>query len=103
MKRHLLAIFIILTTFLPVSVHAWTTCEAEGKELVRTEEVEISYSQRVLSVMGAEGDMLEVVSLTGRRMLSLRIDNPVQRIELNVPKGCYIVKIGNVVRKISVQ
>ena len=47
--------------------------------------------------------MLEVVSLTGRRLLEQQIDSPAQKIELNIPKGCYIVKVGSVVRKIAVR
>ena len=32
-----------------------------------------------------------------------QIASPAQKFELNIPKGCYIVKVGNVVRKISVR
>ena len=51
----------------------------------------ISYAEGVLSVTGAEGHVLEVISLTGKRVLEERISSPAQRFELNIPKGCYIV------------
>ena len=63
----------------------------------------ISYAEGVLSVTGAEGHVLEVISLTGKRVLEERISSPAQRFELNIPKGCYIVKVGDVVRKVSVR
>ena len=66
-------------------------------------EITITYSQGVLYVNGGEGKVLEVVSLTGRRLLEQQIDSPAQKIELNIPKGCYIVKVGSVVRKIAVR
>ena len=63
----------------------------------------ISYTNGTLSVTGAEGQVLEVISLTGKRVMEERISSPAQRFELNIPKGCYIVKVGDVVRKVSVR
>ena len=51
-------------------------------------DVTINYSQGVLYINGGEGKVLEVVSLTGRRMLELQLDSPAQKVELTVPKGC---------------
>ena len=56
-----------------------------------------------VNVQGASGMTLEVVSLTGRAVASYKIESPAQRIELNLPKGCYILKVGKVVRKITVR
>jgi len=67
------------------------------------EEVTISVSGQTVTISGAQGETLEVISLTGRRVLAVKIESPSQRIELNVPKGCYILKIGKVVRKISLR
>ena len=58
---------------------------------------------QAVCVTGAQGETLEVVSLTGRRVMSVKIESPAQRIELNLPKGCYILKVGKVVRKIQVR
>ena len=46
---------------------------------------------------------MEVVSLTGRAVASYKIEGPAHRIELNLPKGCYILKVGKTVRKVTVQ
>ena len=67
------------------------------------EEITISVNGQWVVINGAQGQTLEVVSLTGRRVLTLKIESPAQRVELNVPKGCYILKIGKVVRKVAIQ
>lgn len=63
----------------------------------------ISVDGNIVSVGGASGMKMEVVSLTGRAVASFKIDGPAQRIELNLPKGCYILKVGKTVRKVTVQ
>ena len=66
-------------------------------------EVSVTYTQGYLYVNDAEGKTLEIVSLTGRKVREEQINSPAQKIELSIPKGCYIVKVGSVVRKISVR
>lgn len=66
-------------------------------------EPTISVQQSSVVVSGAVGQTLEVVSLTGKSLMTVRIDSPSQRIELNVPKGCYILKVGKVVRKVTIR
>ena len=66
------------------------------------EEVGIAVNGQTVTVSGAQGQTLEVVSLTGRRVMTVKIESTAQRIELNIPKGCYILKVGKVVRKVSV-
>ena len=63
----------------------------------------ISVNNNVVNIQGGNGMTLEVVSLTGRAVASYIIESPSQRIDLNLPKGCYILKIGKVVRKVTVR
>ena len=63
----------------------------------------ISVDGNVVSIQGGSGMTLEVVSLTGRAVANYKIESPSQRIDLNLPKGCYILKIGKVVRKVTVR
>ena len=65
--------------------------------------VSISIDNNVVRVSGATGMTLEVVSLTGRPVTTVKIDSPNQRVELNLPKGCYILKVGKVVRKVTLR
>lgn len=74
---------------------------AEQVELERT--ISLNVEGNSVQVMGANGMTLEVVSLTGRHVISFKIEGPAQRVELNIPKGCYILKIGKVVRKVTVR
>jgi len=77
--------------------------DAEMAIAEQVDDITISVSGQTVFVNGAQGLTLEVVSLTGRRVVSYKIDSPAQRIELNIPKGCYILKIGKVVRKVSIR
>lgn len=63
----------------------------------------IHFDKGSVSVQGGNGLVLEVVSLTGRAVASYKIEGPSQRIELNLPKGCYILKIGKTVRKVTIR
>jgi hypothetical protein len=65
------------------------------------EEITIAISGQSVTISGAQGQTLEVISLTGRKVMTVKIESPAQRIDLNVPKGCYILKIGKFVRKVS--
>jgi hypothetical protein len=67
------------------------------------EQVSVTVNEQTVSVTGAQGKTLEVVSLTGKRVMSAKIEGPAQRFELNIPKGCYILKVGKVVRKITIR
>jgi len=102
MMRKLLHISALLAFLLAVPVSASAGYMA-GVTEYQDIEPSITYTQGVLYVNGAEGKTLEIVSLTGRKVMEEQIDSPAQKFELNLPKGCYIVKVGNVVRKISVR
>jgi hypothetical protein len=64
---------------------------------------QLSVDGNTVSVQGAAGMTLEAVSMTGRVVATCKIEGAAQRIELNLPKGCYILKVGKVVRKVTVR
>lgn len=76
--------------------------DADVQEQIDGSGINITVSQSTLNISGASGLTLEVVSLTGRKVATVKIESPLQRVELNIPKGCYILKIGKVVRKVSI-
>lgn len=78
--------------------------QQQPAERVDARNVGITVNQSTLTVTGANGMVLEIVSLTGRPVASYKIESPSQRVELNnLPKGCYILKVGKVVRKFSIR
>ena len=65
--------------------------------------ISISVLGNVLHVVGAEDEQLSVYNVTGVRVMSVKVDGGDKHYTLNFPKGCYIVKVGNVVRKVSIR
>ena len=79
--------------------------EAEKAPVEQTveDDITITVNGQWVAINGAQGQTLEVVSLTGRCIMTVKIESPAQRLELNIPKGCYILKIGKVVRKVAIR
>ena len=102
MKRLLVYAFSMAMLMIPASMlRASEIVSFAVEQQSIEEEITISINGQNVTVSGAQGETLEVISLTGRKVMAVKIESPVQRIEINVPKGCYILKIGKVVRKVS--
>ena len=102
MKRLLVYAFSMAMLMIPASMlRASEMADFAIEQQAIDEEISISISGQSVTVSGAQGETLEVISLTGKKVMAVKIESPVQRIEINVPKGCYILKIGKVVRKVS--
>lgn len=99
-KIFTLAIATGLFMGMPLAANANESIENVEQTL---QTVDISVSSNVLHVTGASGQDLYIYNVTGVRVKSIRIDSNDKRYELNLPKGCYIVKVGRVVRKISIR
>ena len=104
MTKRLLILFMAASMMLSVPVFV-KAAEAEMLQTEQTldDDITISVNGQWVTITGAQGLTLEVVSLTGRQIKTIKIESPAQRIELNIPKGCYILKIGKVVRKVAVR
>lgn len=79
------------------------TMEMGVAEQIDEQAPTLSVEGSTVSIKDADGLTLEVVSITGRAVATYKIEGPAQRIELNLPKGCYILKVGKVVRKITIR
>lgn len=101
-KRILFISFLsLMTGLLPQTAHAASAIEIVDNE---TQQVTISISnESVLHVTGASGLTLYIYNVTGVRVMSVKVDGADKSYNLNLPKGCYIVKVGKTVRKISVR
>lgn len=79
---------------------------APSVEIVESEFQEIGIGindGQVLRVTGAAGQMLSIYNVTGVKVMCFRVDGSDKSYNLNLPKGCYIIKVGNVVRKVSIR
>ena len=70
---------------------------------IDTQTISISVVGNTLHVVGAEDEQLAVYNVTGVRVMSVKVDGSDRHYTLNLPKGCYIVKVGNVVRTVSIR
>lgn len=102
MVKNILFIAFAAALFMtyPLSVQADQSMEIIENDI---QSVSISVSGSVLHVSGANGQVLQVYNVTGVCLMSVKVDSQDKRYELNVPKGCYIVKVGKTVRKISIR
>ncbi len=55
-----------------------------------------------LRVTNAMNQTILVYDISGAPIKKIKVDGVDKTYELNLRKGCYIVKVGNVVRKVSV-
>ncbi len=58
---------------------------------------------RDIRLVGANGETLEVFNLTGVKVAQIQVDSSEKTITLDVSKGCYILKVNNIVRKVFIQ
>lgn len=65
-------------------------------------EAVVIVTENTLTIHHAAGSTLEIFSLTGSRLAVYKINNDEEVIDLNIKKGCYLLKVDKVVRKIYV-
>ena len=85
---------------MPVAMYAEQAIEVIDNDY---QNISISVSESVLHITGANGLVMQIYNVAGVRVMSVTVEGPDKRFEINLPKGCYIVKVGKVVRKISIR
>ena len=85
---------------MPVAMYAEQAIEVIDNDY---QNIFISVNESVLHITGANGLVMQIYNVAGVRVMSVKVEGPDKRFELNLPKGCYIVKVGKVVRKISIR
>ncbi len=102
MKKNVLTImfFSMVLGTIPLQVSAAANVEIIDNDF---QQVSITVSTGgVLHISGANGQVLQVYNVLGVKVASIKVEGNDKRIELPLKSGCYIVKVGDVVRKISV-
>lgn len=101
MRRLLIILFVAVVLFsTPSIIHADTAIEIIDNDY---QDVTISVNSSTIRVTGANGQTLYIYNVAGVRVMSIKIDGADRHYELNIPKGCYIAKVGKVVKKISIK
>ena len=95
----------LLTAMALVFVMPSETRANNSVEIIEQERqnIVISTNLSTLRVSGASGMALEIYNVAGVKLMNIKVDGDDKRYELNLPKGCYIVKISKVVRKIYIK
>ena len=65
--------------------------------------VNITVSGNTVRISGTNGEDIEIFNLTGTKITTIKTDTTGKTYSVNLQKGCYLVKIGKVVRKISIR
>ncbi len=102
MMKRILTLLLASTLLvgMPVAMYAEQAIEVIDNEY---QNISVSVSESVLHITGANGQVLQIYNVAGVRVMSVKVEGPDKRYELNLPKGCYIVKVGKMVRKISIR
>lgn len=66
------------------------------------EAVTLTIQDNRAHITNADGKTLEIYNLTGVRVARIRIDGNDKKITLNLTRGCYIMKVDKVVRKVTI-
>jgi len=103
MVRNLL--FIALSFLFAAHVHGTEVREAESTIIYMTatdQSPQITLNGQNLRVRGAAGMNIEIYNVTGVRVATKRVESNDQTLQLGLSRGCYIIKIGRFVRKITI-
>lgn len=100
--NRLYIILLGLATLFPLSVHAAWDKEDSGVE-AELEAVQLIISGSQVRVCNAAGQQLEIYDLAGMRVSTIKIDSDDKTFQLHLQRGYYFVKIGKIVRKVSIR
>lgn len=105
--RRLLVTTLLLLTLLSLA-DALRAQDDRRAETMQAEQpsasVVLTVKENRVRVQNARpGDLLEVYSIVGVKVASVRIESADDTIELNLSKGFYILKVGSVARKVVIR
>lgn len=92
----------LLTLCAPVQVRANAAIEIIENDLQPT-AANIMVNGGSIRVSGANGKIMYVYNLAGVRIHSIKVEGADRTYDLNLSKGCYIIKVGTTVRKVSLK
>ncbi|MBO6125298.1 MAG: T9SS type A sorting domain-containing protein [Bacteroidaceae bacterium] len=100
MKKILLIVLPLMLVFAPAFAMEYADNENIENNM---SAVAIAVSGNTVRVSGTNGEDIEVFNLTGVKITTIKTDTTGKTFTVNLQKGCYLLKIGKVVRKISIR
>lgn len=100
MKKFYIITLTLAMAFAPLTIMAEPA--SDGIEM-SVSGISLSIKDGNVHIVGANGEVMEIFNLTGAKVATVRIDNNDKTFALNLQKGCYLIKVGKIVRKISIQ
>ena len=97
-KIWIIALSMLLLGVAPTIAHVQMDEPLEAE----METISLTIQDNRAHITNAEGKVLEIYNLTGVRVARIRIDNNDKQIALNLNRGCYIMKVDKVVRKVTI-
>ena len=67
------------------------------------QDITIVVNGNDLHVANAQGETIQIYNVAGVCVQTIKVESPDKHITLDLSKGCYIVKVGKTVRKISIK
>jgi len=102
MKKSFSLVLLLFILIAPISAQKGEKATAPVAQ--ETPAVSIFMKGNTLQLQNVTvGEKVEILSIVGVRVFQKKIESTNQDYELDLPKGYYIVKIGTIVRKISVK
>lgn len=102
MTKHLYIILFAIAMSFGVAANAVAAPLVEIIEQQEQPRVSVD-KESTLLVANANGQMLYIYNVAGVLVQSFKVEGVERRYDLNLPKGCYIIKVGKTVRKISIR
>lgn len=103
MLKNLNKMILICALLIGTGAASYAFMPGDGIEADVANGVSINVMQTSVRITGAQGQFLEIYKITGLQVEKIKIDSNDKKIELNLAKGCYILKVGKLVRKVSIK
>ena len=94
---------IIALAALIISAPLAAVAEADRDYPTELNEVQILVNGYSIRVVNASGQDYNVYNIAGIKITSGHIESNDEKLSVRLPKGCYILKVGKMVRKITIK
>lgn len=105
MKKYFIAIVfaaLSVLTMIPASVYAETAIEIIDNDNDAC-SVSVTPSKKLHVYGFSSSSVVYIYNITGHCVAHFKVEGSDRYFDLNLPKGCYIVKIGDYVRRIVIK